>query len=109
MQLKKIETEKNLKIFSVKEEKNKEILEGIQKSVKDNGVENYKNKEILKRLEYENENLKDKLEAVECNMYGIIKEMTYVLENDENHIHDDDGADDFNFKSARKKKINLIR
>ena len=110
MQLKKIEIIKHIKVLSAKEEKNKETLEVINKHAKANSIEINKNEDLLKKLEIENENLKDKLDVVENNICGFIKEMTMAFENDDTQINDDDdGTDDFNSKITRKKKLSLVR
>jgi hypothetical protein len=108
LQNKSNETEKNIDQLATKEKKYKEVLENIAKSQIFNNSEINKYLETLRKLELENENLKDKLEAVENNVTGFIKDMSGVLENDEDIFTDDDGRQDFQLKSTRKKKLSIV-
>lgn len=108
MQVKKTETEKFLDTTNEREKKLKETVDGLQKTL-GNSIEIAKYHEIFKKLQIENENLKDRLEAVQNNVGIFIKEMNTVLVPEDEVYSDDDGVEDSHFKTMRKKKSSMIR
>ena len=104
LQIKQNENDKNIENCAAKEKKYRETIEEMGKSVSVGNGEISKYQEIFRKLEIQNENLKDKLEAVENNVTGFIREMSGVLVNNNEDFSDDDGMDDFPLKSLRKKR-----
>ena len=104
LQIKQTETDKNIENIAAKGKKYREAIEEIGKTVSVSNGEVSKYQEVLRKLEIQNENLKDKLEVVENNLNGFIRDMSGVLENNNEDFSDDDGMDGFALKSMRKKR-----
>ena len=68
-----------------------------------------KHQEILRKLNIENENLKDLLEAAQQNAEVFIKDMLRVLEKGEDQSSDDEAIDDLRLKAIRKKKASISK
>lgn len=114
LQEKKEESQKKTELGLAKEKKYREMIEelgrnGITSNGNSNNGDRNKYQEIVRKLEIQNENLKDKLEIVENNVNVFIREMNGALKKTNGHLSDDDGVDDFPLKILRKKKVSLIR
>jgi hypothetical protein len=99
---KETEIEKNIALIASREKVYKETIKELINNPVENQQDIQKHEIFLKELELENQNLRDKLEAVENNVNVFIKEMGEVLENEEDLSvpSDDDGME---------KKIQFIR
>jgi hypothetical protein len=64
-----------------------------------------RNERLLKELQDENMSLKEKLEAVENNVNGFIKEMAGLLENEGSPSDASDGEGEIKIKYVNKKKV----
>jgi hypothetical protein len=107
---KQAELEKNIATLTAKEKGYKEAIEELNRIPPQDNQENARLQVLLKELENENQMLRDKLEAVENNVAGFIKEMSELLEEDERFApSDDDGLGDSQGKVVRKKRSNLLR
>ena len=106
---KQTDIEKTISQINVKEKQYKETIEELAKIPLQENNDINKHEIVLKELEKENQSLRDKLEAVENNIGGFIKEMSELLENegDISIPSDDDGLGDSQGRSTRKKKSNL--
>lgn len=107
---KQADFEKKISQFALKEKNYKETIEELTSIPAKENLDICRYDLVLKELESENQFLRDKLEAVENNISGFIKEMTELLENEEDASlpSDDDGFGDSQARSNRKKG-NLIR
>ena len=107
---KQAELEKNIAALTAKEKGYKEAIEELNRLPPQENIEITRQEMLLKELENENQTLRDKLEAVENNVAGFIKEMSELLEEDERFApSDDDGLGDSQGKVIRKKRSNILR
>lgn len=108
---KQSELEKAITMIAAKEKGYKEAIEELNRPPQNDTIDLSRHEALLRELEGENQNLRDKLEAVENNVSGFIKEMSELLENDEDNSlpSDDDGLGDSQGRSTRKKRMNALR
>lgn len=105
---KQAEVEKAISHIVSREKQYKDTIEDLTKTplLENSDLQRYEL--VLKELENENQKLRDKLEAVENNVSGFIKEMGNLLENEEvSTPSDDDGLGDSQGRSTRKKKSSI--
>ena len=108
---KQTELEKNISALAAKEKGYKEAIEELNRLPPQDNTELLRQEALLRELEAENHMLRDKLEAVENNVAGFIKEMSELLEGDEERFvpSDDDGFGDSQGKVIRKKRSNILK
>lgn len=108
---KQTELEKSISALAAKEKGYKEAIDELNRLPPQDNTELLRQEALLRELEAENQMLRDKLEAVENNVAGFIKEMSELLEGDEERFapSDDDGFGDSQGKVIRKKRSNILR
>lgn len=108
---KQSELEKNISTLVAKEKGYKEAIEELNRLPQQDNTELLRQESLLHELEAENQMLRDKLEAVENNVAGFIKEMSELLEGDDERFapSDDDGFGDSQGKVVRKKRSNILK
>ncbi|CAG9328013.1 unnamed protein product [Blepharisma stoltei] len=106
---KQCELEKQINSQLAREKKYKEAITELKAAVPEQKIEKSKNELVLRELERENQNLRDKLEVIENNVDGFIKEMSGLIEAGDEMamISDDDGMGDSPQKLIKKRAITL--
>lgn len=106
---KQSELEKQINSQLAREKKYKEAIAELKSAAPEPKLEKSRNELLLRELERENQNLRDKIEAIENNVNSFIKEMSGLIEaSDElGLLSDDDGMGDSPQKSLKKRAITL--
>ena len=109
--IKQSEVEKAISQILSREKQYKDTIDDLARVPVQEQLDLTRQELLLKELEAENQALRDKLEAIESNVNGFIREMGGLLENEDDVSvpSDDDGVGDSQGRSTRKKRSNFIR